>query len=244
MSSPEQDTHLNELEQTIELLEAELKQNPNDAEALGLLSLVYFNNNNHELAEEFSKRALEIDSTLYEAQLVDVMLRLRTHEVKVEEIQTLLETNPEDSRLWFALGSTYMGLGEFAAAKEYLEKTIKIHPEFYDCYLTLAWCQLLNNKPQEALETYQNAITTADDLADGWGGLAIIYALNTDLEQAEQLIKKADSINQECFLTEIAEIIYLTYKNPEESDQQLLSVLINPELGFGEKLAFIINELN
>ena len=82
-----------------------------------------------------------------------------------------------------------------------------------------------------------------DNLADGWGGLAIIYALNADLEQAAQLINKANSLNADCFLTEIAQIIYLTFKNPQESEPSILSALMNQELAASEKLAFIMSEL-
>ena len=171
------------------------------------------------------------------------MLRLLNQETTIEEIEALLKVNPQDSRLWFALGSTYMGQGDFSSAEEHLEKTLEIHPEFYDCHLALAWCQLLNNKPQQAHVTYQNAISIVDYIADGWGGLAIIYALNADLEQAEQLIIKAQSLNSDCFLTQIAQTIYLTHKNPQQAQQHLFTSLSNQELAVSEKLALIINEL-
>ena len=217
----------NQLEQAISLLEEQVKQDPDEAEALGFLSLLYFDVNNEALAHEFSQRALELSPDLYDAQLVELMLRLLHQETNIEEIEKLIEINPEDSRLWFALGSTYMSQGDFSSAEEHLQNTLKIHPEFYDCYIALAWCQLLNDKLDEAHETYQNAISTVDNLADGWGGLAIIYALNADLEKAEQLINKAQSLNPECFLTQIAQTIYLTYKNPQEAQQHLLTMLTN-----------------
>jgi len=233
----------NELEKAINLLEAQIQQNPHDAEAISFLSLLYFDNNNESSAAEFSQRALALNSELYDAQLVNVMLRLLNQETTIDEIEALLKVNPQDSRLWFALGSTYMGQGDFSSAEEHLEKTLEIHPEFYDCHIALAWCQLLNNKPEQAHITYQNAISIVDYIADGWGGLAIIYALNADLEQTEQLIIKAQSLNSDCFLTQIAQTIYLTHKNPQQAQQHLFTSLSNQELVVSEKLALIINEL-
>ncbi|RUR08328.1 lipopolysaccharide assembly protein LapB [Legionella sp. km772] len=233
----------NKSEQAIELLAAQIKLNPDDAEALSFLSLLYFDNNDEASAAEFCQRALALNSELYDARLVDIMLRLLNQETQIDEIERLIKINPEDSRLWFALGSTYMGQGDFLLAEPHLARTLEIHPEFYDCHIALAWCQLLNNNIQEAHKTYQNAISIVDNLADGWGGLAIIYALNADLEQAAQLINKANSLNTDCFLTEIAQIIYLTFKNPQESEPSVLNTLMNPELAASEKLAFIMSEL-
>ena len=52
----------NELEKAINLLEAQIQQNPHDAEAISFLSLLYFDNNNESLAAEFSQRALALNS--------------------------------------------------------------------------------------------------------------------------------------------------------------------------------------
>lgn len=231
------------IEGAIALLEAYSKQFPNDAEGLGFLSLLYFDNNNELLAQEFSQRALQLDSSVYDAQVVDIMLRLPHKETSSEEIKNLLEMNPSDTRLLFALGSSYMTEGDFSSAESYFYNALTIHPDFYDCYVALAWCQLLDNKISEAHKTYQNAIEVADYLADAWGGLAIIYGLSDELEQAEQLISKAQSLNSECFLTEIAQVIYLTYKAPEKAQQQLFQTLTNQQLAVSEKLALIIEQM-
>jgi Tfp pilus assembly protein PilF len=136
-----------------------------------------------------------------------------------------------------------MTQGEFALATEQFKKTLEVQPEFYDCHIALGWSQLLNDELPEAHETYQNAISMVDDLADGWAGLAVIYALNANLEQAEQLITKAKALDDDCFLTQIAEVIYNTHKNTQQSQQNLLSVLTNANLPAGDKLARVIEEL-
>lgn len=230
-------------DEAIAILTQCISKAPNEAEALSLLSLIYLDNHNEELADQFSHRALKLDPTLYDARLVQVMLGLMTQETDINELKALLELNPNDSRLWFALGSTYLTQGELPSAIVQFQKTLEIHPEFYDCYIALAWCQLLTDQITEAHETYQNAISIDDDLADGWAGLAIIYALNEDLEQAEQLINKANSIDEDCFLTQIAQVFYLNYKNPEKAQKHLLETLSSQNCSASEKLAMVMAEL-
>jgi tetratricopeptide (TPR) repeat protein len=231
------------LEESISLVENLLEQNPNDAEALGFLSLLYFDMNEQDLAKEMSDKALALNADVYEAKLINILIRLMTQETSVEEIEELLQINPGDSRLWFALGNTYMTQGDLDTAEQTLQKAIDLYPEFYDCYIALAWCQLLNDHLNEAHETYQNAIEIVDTLADAWGGLALVYALSEDFSKTEQLISKANELNPECFLTEIAEIIYMNHTNPAQAKAHLVKALNDTKVPVSEKLALIIEEM-
>lgn len=231
------------IEESISLVEHVLEHNPDDAEALGLISLLYLDLNEEELAKESCSRALELNPENYDAKLVNIMIRLMTQETSVEEIEALLQISPQDSRLWFALGNTYMTQGDMESAERTLKKAIEIYPDFYDCHIALAWCQLLNDHITEAHETYQNAAELIEELADAWGGLALIHALTEDLAQAELLINKAKELNPECFLTELAESIYFNHTNPEKAQKHLLQALNNTEIPISEKLNFIIEEI-
>ena len=232
-----------EIEQAIGMIEVILQHNPDDADALGFLALLHFDLNDEVLAKEISKRALAIDPENYDAQLVNIMLNLMTQEASLEDIENLLKVNPQDSRLWFALGNTYMAQGDLESAKNTLQKAVDIYPGFYDCHMALAWCQLLSNELNAAHETYQNAVELADDIADAWGGLALVYGFSEDLVKAKQLINKANELNPDCFLTELAEVIYSNLQEPQKAPKELVNALQNHELGISEKLSFVIGEL-
>lgn len=231
------------MDEAIGLVENILENNPNDAEALGLLSLLYFDLQEETQANETSIRALELNPDNYDAKLVNIMIKLMSQETTVEEIETLLKISPHDSRLWFALGTTYMAQGDFNAAEDILTKAIEIYPEFYDCYISLAWCQLLNDHMNEAQQSYQNAAKLADELADAWGGLALVHALNEDLPKAEQLINKANLLDPDCFLTDIAQSICFNYKNPAKAKKHLIQALKNHAMPVSEKLSLFIEGL-
>lgn len=231
------------LEESISLVEHVLEHNPADAEALGFLSLLYFDLNEEELARQTSMQALDINPDNYDARLVDMMIRLMTQETSIEEIQSLLQVNPQDSRLWFALGNTYMTQGDLDSAELTLQKAIEIYPEFYDCYIALAWCQLLNDEINKAHKTYQNAVELVDELADAWGGLALVYTLTGDYNQAQQFINKANELSPGCFLTEIAESIYFNYNNPTKAKEHLVNALRNTDASVSKKLALFIEDV-
>lgn len=231
------------MEESISLVEHILEHNPNDAEALGFLALLYFDLNEEELAKQTSIQALVFNPENYDAKLVNMLARLMTQETTIEEIKELLQINPQDSRLWFALGSTYMTQGDLKAAENTFQKAIEIYPSFYDCYIALAWCHLLNDCISDAHETYQNAVELVDSLAEGWGGLALVYVLNEDYIKAKQLINKANDLNPGCFLTEIAESIYYNHLNPKKAKKHLVKALKNTEIPISEKLAFFIEDI-
>jgi hypothetical protein len=86
-------------------------------------------------------------------------------------------------------------------------------------------------------------VELVEELADAWGGLALVHALNEDFLKAEQLIHKAKKLNPSCFLTEIAESIYYNHKNPIKAKEHLVNALKNSNVPIGEKLAFIMEDI-
>lgn len=231
-----------QFEQALALLETHVKGFPDNAEALGLLALLYLDMDEEDKALDFSQRALRLNPETYEAQVVDVMLRLVDQKANAEEIQQLLDVNPQDSRLLFALGSLYMTEGSFNLAIDSFEQTIAIHPDFYDCYIALGWCYLLNDDLANARKTYQKAVDLSNELADGWGGLALIHALEAQWESCDSLSKKALALSNDCFLIQVAQLIEINHKDPKKAQPHLLKILKDKNTPISQKLATLMNE--
>lgn len=232
-----------DLDHALELVNDVLTHNTEDSEALGLLALLYFDLDEGELAAQVSRRALTLNPHNYDAKLIDVMSRLASQEATTEEIESLLHINPDDCRLWFALGSVHMSQGTLDLAEHSLQKAIEIYPEFYDCYIALGWCLLLQDNLDEAFNVYQIAANLVEELADSWGGLALVYALKEDFVLAESLIQKSRELNSDCFLADIAESIYFNQKNPKKAKEHLVNALKNSDVPASKKLAFIIEDM-
>jgi tetratricopeptide (TPR) repeat protein len=186
---------------------------------------------------------LELDPDNYDALLIKSMSGLATQETSVDDVEKLLQINPDDCRLWFALGSVHMSQGTLDTAELCLKKAIEIYPEFYDCAIALGWCLLLQDKLEEAFNTYQSAATQVPELADSWGGLGLVYALKEDFLKAEQFIQKSQELHSECFLAEIAQVIYYNHKNPTKAKDHLVKALKSTNVPISEKLAFILEEI-
>lgn len=232
-----------DLDKAVNLVNDVLTHDADDSEALGLLALLYFDIDECELAAQVAACALALNPDNYDAKLIDVMSRLATQETTAEEVENLLQISPDDCRLWFALGSVNMSQGNLALAKDNLKKALEIYPAFYDCHIALGWCLLLQDNLNDALNTYEIAAKLVAELADAWGGLALVYALKEDFPQAEQLIRQSKELNTDCFLTEIAESIYFNHLNPLQAKKHLVSALKNSNVSVSKKLAFMIEEM-
>lgn len=232
-----------DLEKAVEWVKKIIEVESKHAEALGLLAMLYFDLNEDKLAHQMALTALESCPTNYDGQSVDILMRLLTQQTHAEEILKLLDINPDDCRMWFALGNTYLVQGELPKAEEALQKAVALHPDFYDCFTVLAWCQLLNNQIDKAQHNYQTATQIAPELSDGWSGLALVHVLKEEFSESEQLIKKAKALNPECFLASIAEAINFNHKNPAKAKEHLLKALQNSHVPIGEKLAFILEDM-
>lgn len=229
-----------DLDKALVLAKEVITNDEDDSEAWGLLAQIYFDMDESDLSIETAQQALALNPDNYDAKLISAMSGLTTQETSTEEIEKLLQVNPEDCRLWFALGSVHMSQGALDIAEQSFKKAIEIYPEFYDCYIALGWCLLLSDNIEEALINYQTAGEIVPELADSWGGLALVAALQEDFLRTELLIQKSKELNSDCFLVEIAESIYFNHKNPINAKEDLISTLKNNELSVSEKLAFII----
>ncbi|MDI9817543.1 MULTISPECIES: tetratricopeptide repeat protein [unclassified Legionella] len=207
-------------EEAIVLLEPLADTATEDAEITGLLALLYYDNGDQEHAEMMVKRTLKINPDNYSGQLVQILLQLASGETPIEAIDKLLLVNPNDCRLLFALGTTHLRNLQFSDAQQAFTKANELWPKFYDSWISLGWCQLFQDNIAGAEHSYQQAVTIAEEIAAGWGGLALVNALRMDLVEAEQLIKHARKLDPDCFLSNVAEIICANYLQSEEAKKQ------------------------
>ena len=213
--------HLFHHDEAMALLEQLHAQYPNEPEVSGLLSLLYFDTNQIEQAEKLCKHALLRDSDNQEAILVDILLKTLQEKVTVAEIESRLTVTPEESRLWFALGTTQMRQMNITAAEQSFLKTAEIWPGFYENWTSLAWCYLMQNKLDLAKNAYTKATELDDEHADGWAGLALVSALQDDMTSAQKWLEKTRFLDEECDLLAIADIIMGSKVDPDLAAKQL-----------------------
>lgn len=221
--------HLQRQDEAIVLLEQLIIHNNSSAETAGLLALLYFDQNNIERAELLSNKALAINPENSEGQIVSVLLKAMRNEAQVTEIEYLLTSNPNECRLWFALGTTQMQHMNVTAAEKAFAIATQIWPNFYDSWISAGWCHLLQNNLDKAEAAYQQAVNIDADNADGWGGLALVSALRNNMDQANEWLEKTLILDAHCFLGSVTQIIIANQQDPKQAAKLFNSTF--PEAG-------------
>lgn len=212
--------HQQQLTEATSLLEKLASEHQSSADVVGLLALTHIDNNEVDKAEVFSQKALTLNPGNYEGRLVQTLLHTSQQKAAIEEIEALIKINPQESRLWFALGSTQMRHLNLPAAEHAFSQTTRLSPDFYDSWICSGWCHLLQGNTDKAEATYQRAINIDAHAADGWGGIALICALKNNMSTVNDALQKAELLDPECFLARITRIMVANQLNPAEAVRQ------------------------
>ena len=204
--------HQQHISEAITLLEQLHFENESSAEVTGLLALLHFDNHDAVKAERFAN----LNPTQNEAQLVNTLLKAVKQEATLEEINTQLEINPQDSRLWFALGATHMHNLDIPAAEQAFSQATAIYPEFYDAWICFGWCHVLQNNMDKAFLAYQQAISINANAANGWSGQALISALRCNTPEAAKALQTVSELDPDCYIAKVTRVI-LTNQNKKAS---------------------------
>ena len=210
--------HNQQVEEAIALLETSMNHCATNADAYGLLALLYFDINDESNAQKAISTTLSLNPNHPNGLLVSLLLKSLHNQTTPDEIESLLTTQPQESRLWFILGTTQLRLMNCPAAEQALIKATQLNPQSYDGWICLAWCHLLQNHLENAEVAYQFAISLDDDRVDGFGGLAILNALRNQPSNATHWLSEAQRRDAESFITKCAQML-LTHPLEEEKTQ-------------------------
>lgn len=166
--------HLQRIDDAIALLEQSIAHGNADADVMGLLALLYFDNHEEAKAASAAEKTGLLDPNHPNARLVRLLLKALQNDASVEEIESLLESHPQESRLWFILGTTRLRLMNCTAAITAFRQAAQIHLQFYDNWIALGNCYLLQHHFEAAEAAYRQAIAIDPDRADGLEGLEVV----------------------------------------------------------------------
>lgn len=138
----------------------------------------------------------------------------------VEISKTESETNPNDPRVYFNLGNSYLGDGQYENAKEALTKFMHVSQSDDEKYIAIMRLAMIEDKlgnKQKAIENMQLAIGMQPNYSDAYLKLGELYFGYDDMENAEHymltgIIKKPPYHNVVVF-------------NPRDYDYNPMSLL-------------------
>ena len=194
-----------------------------EIKAEALLSLVYSDNGDDELAVTHANTALASDPTNFEALLARAssLAAQQNFDAALIDFEKANEASPNSGRVLSGLGEIAFHNFEFDKAQENLENAVKFMPDHIGTWHMLAWTYLMHNKLDEALDIFKQSYELDRSFGETHGGLAAVYAMKGDKDQAEKHMKLAKKLAPEGFSAIYAEMVLLNASGKEAEAKAL-----------------------
>jgi hypothetical protein len=216
-----------------------LKDEPNNAEVLDLLGVLYFQVQNYLEAELCIKKAISIEPRLY---YIENLAKLYLEKGEVQTALALYKDIVKASETYenyFNLAMAYKANQEWENAKKAYEKALEINPEGYESHFNLAYLALNDNDPEKAIECYKKALEINPEDWESTYFLSLAYMQNKDYKNG---LEKFESrlCRQSAILSQEKVYPNLIKNRPIWNGESLKDKVLYTyyEAGFGDLLMF------
>ncbi len=116
-----------------------------------------------------------------------------------ERLRNWIEEHPSDSEAIFALAQIEKHTERFGSARQTLEKTIRVRPNWYKPLVNLGSIDYLEKRTSAAIEHFQQAIASNPQSIRAYFNVAKIYYQETRLDEGRAAQNKAKEIDSNLF---------------------------------------------
>jgi len=214
-----------------EVLVSYLSSNPEDAEALGCLSLLLLDMDNIERAEQTGLKALENDASQFEALLSMATIKLTLYDPKsaLTFIDRALSIAPKAGRALAVKGQLLLIGNDYEQATAVFETALETMPSHVGTWHGLAWCYLLEDQYDKCQRAFENALHLDHNFSESHGGLALVSAIQNKLSVADEHLVRALRLNRRCFTGLFAKAMLLRKRGKDkEADKIITRILKSP----------------
>ena len=233
---------LNDYPSATRYLDECLTIQPNDAEALGMQSLVMLDGADDlpEKIEQLANQALSVDPNQHEA-----LLALSQYYIGHKNIDKIIATtqqavtaHPKSGRAWSYKGQSDMLKLDLAEAETSLDKATTYMPDHIGTWHALGWTCLLNDNVEKAKKAFQAALDLDRNFGESHGGMAIIQIVESQFDDAEKSIRRGIGLDPKCYSARYAKALLLEKSGKTQEAEQLMQDIMRGEMG-GEAQMFI-----
>ena len=148
-----------QLEKAIEVANNLIKQD-SKIENYQLLSKIYYQNKQYQLAKETLEQALKIDPQDYQVlkDLMQINLVLKQYSAVIDNCQQMSKINPQDFKTILILSNTYLLTNQLEKSYLYLQKATEINPQNPNIYALLGNIFQQQNQEKKAIVSYQKSL--------------------------------------------------------------------------------------
>jgi len=141
-------------EEALELLQNQLKANPDDIETLHLMGLTYAKKGDYIKAEMFFKKELEIDLNRKEAHFNLALIHSEQNRLSeaIDDFENVVKLNPKDVQALNDLGVIYYSKGKVDKSHDLFSEALRVNPTYKDAFLNLFELLWNEGKYSQALE--------------------------------------------------------------------------------------------
>ncbi len=214
--------------EAVRSLEALEREQPLDAQALGVLALALLDADQNAQAAERAASALKIQGNQHEALLVigSVTLAQTQAAQALAAFDAALNTHSGSGRALSGKGQAHMLLGELSVAENTLLQATRAMPEHLGTWHALAWSQLLQGRADAARGSFEQANAVDRTFGDTHGGLALVHALQGRTGEAEDALKRALRLDPNSSTARYAQLVLRNGKGDSAAASQELAALL------------------
>ena len=186
-----------------------------------LMARVAITEGKRDEAAGYARAALRTTPSSIEANLLMAQYLLQTNrrEDAIKHLEAVLQVNPNLSDVKLQLSATYMQMGRLGDALRLAREVQKAEPKSPAPPLLVGLALISQQKPQEAVEAFGQALKLKADLAPAYSGLGQAYQQLDQNDKAVEAYQRAVAINgnDAMSLNNLAWILSEVRKKPDEA---------------------------
>ena len=173
-----------------------LGMEPQNADALHLLGLIVYQEEQYEIAVRLITQAIQIDSTKpsFCTNLGNVLQKQGKLEESIQAYQKAIQIQPNHVEALFCLGVAFKERDRLEESIQAYQKAIAVRSDFAEAYNNLGNVFQEQGKLEESIQAYQKAIQIQPDYADTYYNLGNVLQKQGKLEESIQAYQKAIQI--------------------------------------------------
>ena len=205
----------NALEQSLALLNAVLKMNPDSAEVIESVGLAYLIFGEWEEVEAALQKLYDLRSPL----AFDLSKRIEALQTQakaeIRYLKAVQRVRKKDAQICFNIANAYLYLKDFLNAIEWFRKTIELKPDYAAAHRNLAMIYTREKKYDDAIPAFKEAIkyTSSDspEIVGLFAGLGNVFLNLSMLEKAIEAFEAAIRYGNDLAVQPQTELAYSHY---------------------------------